>query len=99
MDSNTTQIIGAHTQNATLSSAVTLTPPAGANVLNIQPLTNNIRVTLDGTTPTASLGMQLASGTVYLIDVGQDYVVQVIEETASASIEYQWMKRKQDGNA
>ena len=99
MDSNTTQTKGSHTQNASLSAAVTLTPPAGANVLTIQPLTNNIRMTTDGTTPTASLGIQMAAGSIYVVDVGQDATIKIIEETASASVEYYWEQRKLDGYA
>jgi len=79
-----------HTQNSSLSSAVTLTTPAGANALLIQAFTQNIRYTVDGTTPTASKGFQLAAGSILLIDVGADMTIKVIEETASASIDYQW---------
>ena len=99
MDSHTTQIKGSHTRNTSLSTAVTLTPPTGANVLNIQPLTNNVRITTEGTTPTASVGIQLAAGTVYVVDVGQDANIQIIEETASAEVQYYWEQRKTDANS
>ena len=81
---------GAHTQVADLSSAVTLAKPAGATQLMLQPLTNNIRYRLDGVAPDASTGFQLEAGTLLVIPVpGAD--VRVIEETASASLEYQWL--------
>ncbi|HSG63296.1 MAG TPA: hypothetical protein VLA24_17865 [Pseudomonadales bacterium] len=80
----------AHTTDATISTATVLTTPAGMNTLMIQPFTNNIRYTLDGTTPTASLGFQLAAGVILTLDVSADMVITVIEEAASASIQYQW---------
>ena len=99
MDSHTTQIKGSHTRNTSLATAVTLTPPSGGNVLTIQPLTNNVRLTTDGTTPTATVGVQLAAGTVYVVDVGQDAEVNIIEETASAEVQYYWEQRKTDTGA
>ena len=99
MDSHTTQIKGSHTRNTSLSSAVTLTPPTGGNVLTIQPLTQNVRMTTDGTTPTATVGIQLAAGSVYVVDVGQDASVKIIEETASAEVQYFWEQRKNDTGA
>jgi hypothetical protein len=83
--------IGAHTSNAALSSAVTLTPAAGADQLLIQALTQNVRVTVGGTTPTATLGFQLKAGDpAVLIGLSGATVIRVIEETASATIQYQW---------
>ena len=82
--------VGAHTQNSSLSSAVTLTPAAGATALLIQAYTNNVRYTLDGTTPTASKGFLLEAGKNLVIDVGDDMTIKIIEETASASVDYQW---------
>ena len=82
--------IGAHTQVADLSSAVTLAKPAGATQLALQPLTNNIRYRLDEVAPDASTGFQLEAGVLLVIPVpGTD--VRIIEETASASLEYQWL--------
>ena len=99
MDGYTVQRLGSHTQNGTLSSAVTLTPPSGADILQIQPLTQNVRIVFDGSTPDATTGFQLTAGTIYFIDVGQDYSIKLIEETASASVEYQWGQRKRDNDA
>jgi len=83
--------VGSHTQNSSLSSAQTLTKPAGASRIFLQALTQNIRVTLDGTTPTASKGFQVTSGEYIVIPFGGT-AIKVIEESASASIEYQWLK-------
>jgi hypothetical protein len=85
---------GAHTLNSSLSSAVTLTPPdAIVNAVLIQPLTQNIMVTLGGTTPTASLGFRVAVGQEKMIEIvpGSSVVtVKVIEETSGAVLQYQW---------
>lgn len=83
--------VGAHTVNSSLSSAVTLTPPAGANALLIQALTQNVRFTLDGTTPTASTGFQIIAGNpAMIIDLSATTVFKIIQETATATIQYQF---------
>ena len=85
--------IGAHVDGTTISSAVTLTPPDGAAKLLIQALVQNIRITFDGTAPTVSLGFQLkAEDPMLLIPLGDDMVVKVIEETATADIQIQWAR-------
>lgn len=81
--------IGAHSDGATISSATVLTKPAalatGVAKLLIQALTQNVRYTLDGTTPTASKGFQLKAGDPpVIIPTGTYTVVTVIEETATA---------------
>ena len=68
-----------------------MTPAAGADQLLIQALTQNVRMTLDSTTPTASVGFQLKAGDPpLLVAIGVGTAIKVIEETASASIQYQW---------
>ncbi|HEX8186470.1 MAG TPA: hypothetical protein VF747_17015, partial [Blastocatellia bacterium] len=54
--------VGSHNDGLAISSAVALTKPAGATKLRIQALTQNIRYTLNGTTPTSSKGFQLKAG-------------------------------------
>lgn len=83
--------IGSHTSNSSLSSAVTLTAPAGANSLRIQALTQNVRVRQDGSAATASVGFRLtAAADTVTIPVEPGGTVSVIEETASANIQYQF---------
>lgn len=85
--------VGAHTGNASLSSAVTLTPPATATAILAQALTANVRYTLDGTTPTASVGFQLKAGdSPVLIDVAPGLTIKVIQEASGADLEYQWVR-------
>lgn len=81
-------VANSHTENGSLSAAVTITPSTGATKLLLQALTQNIRFTIDGTTPTASKGFQLADGEMRVIPIGGNTVIKVIEETASADIEY-----------
>jgi hypothetical protein len=84
--------VGAHNSGLAISSAVSLTIPAGASKLMIQALTQNVRFTLDGTAATTSLGFQLKAGDppVIIPLAPLTPVVKVIEETATASLQYQF---------
>ena len=83
--------VGDHVSDDGIDSAATLTPPATANALLIQALAQDVRFTLDGTTPTASVGFLLRSDDQPLvIDIGPGMTIQVIEESPTATIEYQW---------
>lgn len=83
--------IGAHVDGTDISSAVTLTPAAGATKLLIQVTTQNLRYTLDGTAPTTSSGFLMTAGDPPIIIVLEDNVtIKVIEESATADIQYQW---------
>lgn len=84
-------ILGTHSDGVDISSAVTLTPPTGVTKLMIQALDQNVRLTLDGTAPTTSKGFQLSSGDpAVVVPVGNDMVIKVIEEAATADLQYQW---------
>lgn len=84
--------VDAHSSGTDISSAVTLTPPAGANRILIQALTQNVRYTLDGTDPTSTLGFQLKAGDgPIVLSMGQAIVLKVIQEAATASLQYQWL--------
>ena len=50
---------GAHQDGTDYSSAATVTIPAGAKKMMIQTTDQDIRFTLDGTTPTTSKGFKL----------------------------------------
>ena len=85
--------IGAHVDSPTISSATILTPTAsiGITKLLIQTMTQNVRYTLDGTTPTASLGFQLKAGDPpIIIPVDSSNTITVIQEAATADLNYQW---------
>lgn len=83
---------GAHLQDTTISSATTLSKPgSGAAKLLLQATDKNVRFTLDGTVPTASKGFVLeADKPPVMIQVGEGVTVKVIEESATAAVEYQW---------
>lgn len=86
--------VGAHTQNSSLSSAVEIPTPAGANAIIVQALTQNIRFTLDNTNPTASKGFQLRAGdpAVRLPLPGNAHL-RFMEETATAVLQYQFVSQ------
>lgn len=82
--------VGAHGSDD-VTTAVTLTQPAGANKALLQALTQNVRYTLDGTTPTTSNGFQLKVGwPPSLIAVDGGITLKAVAETGTASLQYQW---------
>lgn len=89
---NTIRGIGDHGNNGSLSSVVTLTPPNGASQILMQALTQNIRFRLDNGTPTASVGFQLKAGDPPLLIWVGGNDIKIIEETASANVQYQWVQ-------
>ena len=83
--------VGSHGFDPTLTSAVALVNPPGATKLLIQALTQNVRYTLDGTTPTASKGFQLKAGDPpVIIPISSRTTVKIIQESATASVQYQF---------
>lgn len=83
--------VGAHTSNALISAATTLTLPEGANSILIQVSGRDLRYTLDGTTPTATLGFLLLSGSAPVrIDFTPGVILRVIESAATATLQYQF---------
>lgn len=68
-----------------LSSASTLTVPAGATVALLNPETKSVRWRDDGTAPTASVGMVLHAGDTFIY-TGDLSAIQLIETAASAEL-------------
>ncbi len=95
LNNNAIAPIGAHTTNSSLSSAVTLLQPLGASRILLQAFTQNVRFLFTETTdtfvPTASVGFRLLAGERIDLSVPAGTLLKVIEETASASIQYQWV--------
>ena len=83
--------VGAHSSGATITAATTLTKPTGATKIIIQAVTQNVRFTLDGTAPTATLGFQILAGGAPMIIEVQGVSIKVIQEAATASLQYQWV--------
>jgi len=91
--------LGSHQTDATISAATTITPETGSDAVVIQAFTQAIRYTLDGTTPTATTGFRIAAGDSDIIPVGPRTTIKVIEETATASIQWQCFQLLRDNDA
>lgn len=82
--------LGAHNDGLDISAAVELVLETGTSKVRIQALAQNVRYTLDGTTPTAAKGFQLKAGDPPIeITVGHRTKIKVIEEAATADLQYQ----------
>lgn len=81
-----------HGQNASISGATSISVPEKATLVLIQAITKNVRVTLDNgsTDPTASKGFQVSAGTAQYLPCGGMTAIKVIEEAATATVEYQF---------
>lgn len=83
--------VGVHTELAAAASTP-IGMPAGAKRILIQALSQNVRYTLDNTAATATKGFQLKAGDPpILIPIGPSMGLHVIQEAATAEIEYQWL--------
>jgi len=86
-------LVGAHTQNTSLSSAVSVTAPAAANAVLLNTQSKAVFFTLDGTDPTTTKGLLLeADKGAILIPVYGGQVLKFIEASASAKLDYQFLK-------
>ena len=81
---------GDHVSTNSLSSALTVTKPASARSILVQAITQNVRYTLDATTPTASVGFQIKAGDPPVLIPVHNSSIKFIEETATAVLQYQW---------
>lgn len=81
---STTVCLG-YQQITDLSSAKSLTPPQGATMALIVPLTQSIRWRDDGVNPTSSEGMPVAANAYFNYD-GDLNRIKFIEQTASAEL-------------
>jgi len=91
--------IGYHQSRNDLAAAQTLAPPAGSHprYLMMQAIVQGVRYTMTvaaaPSTPTATFGFQLvASSPQIIIPVDAGIVVRVIEEAATAILQYQWFE-------
>jgi hypothetical protein len=80
----TTQCLG-YQQITSLSASASLTVPVGATLALVVAETQAVRWRDDGTAPTASVGMPLATGVSLSYD-GDLKAIRFIQQTASATI-------------
>lgn len=82
--------VGGHTQISSLSGVQPIAVPAGAAGILIQALTQNVRITMDGSDPATGRGFEIKAGDpAIFIAAPPGTVIKAIQETASASIEWQ----------
>lgn len=93
----TGQRLGAFT-TISASVAVTITYPDGADFLLIEAHQHPVRITFDGTTPTAGLGFRLASDTPYIVSVGQETTLKMIATADDPTVYIQAFRTKEDVN-
>jgi hypothetical protein len=89
-DNSPFNIVGTHQSDATISTATVLTPPQGASKVIVQAQEQNVRYTLDGTTPTSAVGFLLYAGDTVTISIGTGTIIKMIEAASGAAIAYQW---------
>lgn len=83
--------IGIHNDGLNIAAAQTLTIPDGATKIMIQTITQNVRFTLDGTTPETAKGFQLKAGDPpIIIPLGRAATIKIIQEAATADLQYQF---------
>lgn len=81
--------LGPHRTETVGGSAFSPVTPAGAKCLLIQALAQNVRFTLDGTTPSATVGFQLKStDEPILIVLTEGVYPQFFRETNGAILQY-----------
>lgn len=80
---------GSHDQDTTIDTATTITPTGDYIVMQATVSGKNVRYTLDGTTPTASLGFVMVAQDppVRFPTAGKTF--KVIAETAGAALDWQ----------
>lgn len=82
-----------------LATATGLTNiPRGTTIVRVTATTQNVRVTFDGTTPTAAVGERVvAGGETREFNVTNPENIQVIEEAASAALYVTYFRYKTSG--
>lgn len=82
--------VGAHIADTTISTPTAIPFPAGATGILIQALGQNVRYTLDGSTPSASNGFRLtADNDPIMIAYAYGMAIWVIEESAGGQVQAQ----------
>ncbi len=80
--------VGSAGRQASLSSAYTIVT-TGATIVHFQPLNQDVWLTTDGSTPTATNGFRIYKDALSEWDVSGGIVLKVLEVTTSAELRYQ----------
>jgi hypothetical protein len=78
--------VGRQTISVTTGAVVTLTVPTGAVAASIQADGSAVSITLDGTTPTATVGSRIDDGLFYYVDTSLA-AVKLIARSATTNIQ------------
>lgn len=78
--------VGRQTLSVTPGAAVSLTPPVGAIAAMLQADGSAVSITLDGTTPTATVGSRIDDGVFYYVDTSLASV-KLIARTATTNVQ------------
>lgn len=85
--------VGSHTQNSTLSTVQSITVPPQASHVLLQAQTQDVRVTIDGTAPTATKGFLIVAAWDWtVLPVPSNGTLKAIEVAASAKLDYQFIQ-------
>lgn len=83
--------VGAHGRDTSIDTATPIPIPDGARYVMLAAYAQNLRYTLDGTTPTTAIGFLVVKDappvTIY-VETG--VTLQVISATAGAEVQYQF---------
>ena len=78
--------LGRQTISVTTGAVVTLTVPANSAAAMIQADGNSVSITLDGTTPTSTVGMRIDDGIFFYVDTALANV-KLIARTATTNVQ------------
>lgn len=78
--------VGRQTISVTTGAVVTLTVPTGAVAASIQADGSAVSITLDGTTPTSTVGSRIDDGMYYYVDTSLANV-KLIARTATTNVQ------------
>ena len=78
--------VGRQTISVTTSAVATLTPPVGAVAAMVQADGSAVSITLEGTTPTATVGSRIDDGVFYYVDSSLS-AVKLIARTATTNVQ------------
>lgn len=67
--------------------------PPGVRGILMQAVTDDVRYTLDGTTPTAAIGFRLIQDTApTFVEIDNNTVIKFYGEGGTSKVEYQWFE-------